>query len=120
MITAELALEEGREVFCCSRRYFLSFSEGCNNLIKTVRQNLPDVKDNCRIWMENKNNKNSNLDLTSYEEKYFLYLKKKNLDELILESSFKASEILSILMDLEIKHIIVSIPGGKYRRKTKI
>lgn len=52
------------------------------------------------------------------KKKYFFLLEKeKNLDELILESSFKAGEILSILMDLEIKHAIVSIPGGKYRRK---
>ena len=70
------------------------------------------------VLLEIKNNKNSNLSLTSYEEKiFFLLEKEKNLDELILESSFKAGEILSILMDLEIKHAIVSIPGGKYRRK---
>lgn len=120
LITAELALEEGREVFAVPGDIFSPSSEGCNNLIKNSQAKLTtDVKD---IIVEYewkiKNNKNSNLDLTSYEEKIFSLLEKeKNLDELILESSFKASEILSILMDLEIKHIIVSIPGGKYRRK---
>lgn len=120
LITAELALEEGREVFAVPGDIFSSSSEGCNNLIKNSQAKLTtDVKDIIiEYGWKIKNNKNSNLDLTSYEEKIFSLLEKeKNLDELILESSFKASEILSILMDLEIKHIIVSIPGGKYRRK---
>ena len=120
LITAELALEEGREVFAVPGDIFSPSSEGCNNLIKNSQAKLTtDVKDIIiEYGWKIKNNKNSNLDLTSYEEKIFSLLEKeKNLDELILESSFKASEILSILMDLEIKHIIVSIPGGKYRRK---
>ena len=83
------------------------------------KANIPGLKDIITEYgWEIKNNKNNNLNLTSYEEKIFSLLEKeKNLDELILGSSLKASEILSILMDLEIKHAIVSIPGGKYRRK---
>lgn len=120
LITAELALEEGREVFAVPGDIFSPSSEGCNNLIKNSQAKLTtDIKDIITEYgWEIKNNKNSNLSLTSYEEKiFFLLEKEKNLDELILESSFKAGEILSILMDLEIKHAIVSIPGGKYRRK---
>ena len=44
-------------------------------------------------------------------------LRPKNLDEIILETSMKPGEILSILMELEVKNIICSLPGGKYRRK---
>lgn len=120
LITAELALEEGREVFAVPGDIFSPSSEGCNNLIKNSQAKLTtDVKDIIiEYGWELKNNKNNNLKLTSYEEKiFFLLEKEKNLDELILGTSLKASEILSILMDLEIKHIIVSIPGGKYRRK---
>ena len=120
LITAELALDEGREVFAVPGDIFSPSSEGCNNLIKNSQAKLTtDIKDIITEYgWEIKNNKNSNLSLTSYEEKiFFLLEKEKNLDELILESSFKAGEILSILMDLEIKHAIVSIPGGKYRRK---
>ncbi|MDU1911208.1 DNA-processing protein DprA [Fusobacterium sp.] len=120
LITAELALEEGREVFAVPGDIFSPSSEGCNNLIKNSQAKLTtDVKDIITEYgWEVKNNKNNNLNLTSYEEKIFSLLEKeKNLDELILDTSFKASEILSILMDLEIKSAIVSIPGGKYRRK---
>lgn len=42
---------------------------------------------------------------------------RKNLDEIIEETSMKAGEILSILMDLEVKKIVISVAGGKYRRK---
>lgn len=120
LITAELALEEGREVFAVPGDIFSPSSEGCNNLIKNSQAKLTtDVKDIIiEYGWELKNNKNNNLKLTSYEEKiFFLLEKEKNLDELILGTSLKASEILSILMDLEIKHIIVSIPEWKIQKK---
>ena len=120
LITAELALDEGREVFAVPGDIFSPSSEGCNNLIKNSQAKLTtDVKDIITEYgWEIKNNKNSNLNFSTYEEKIFSLLEKeKNLDELILETSLKASEILSILMDLEIKRAIVSISGGKYRRK---
>ncbi|MDY4006520.1 MAG: DNA-processing protein DprA, partial [Fusobacterium varium] len=98
LITAELALEEGREVFAVPGDIFSPSSEGCNNLIKNSQAKLTtDVKDIIiEYGWELKNNKNNNLKLTSYEEKiFFLLEKEKNLDELILGTSLKASEILS-------------------------
>lgn len=69
-------------------------------------------------WNREKKLKEEKLDLTDYEKKiYNTLVKEKNLDEIIEETSMKASEVLSILMDLEVKKIIVSIAGGKYRRK---
>ena len=34
-----------------------------------------------------------------------------------MKTSIKAGEALAILMDLELKKLVVSVAGGKYRRK---
>ncbi len=120
LITAELALEEGREVFAVPGEIFSPVSEGCNNLIKNASAKLVTSVEDILVefgWSV-KREKKSKLNLTEYEEKIYNILEReKNLDELIIESSMKAGEILSILMDLEIKKVVVSVPGGKYRRK---
>ena len=41
----------------------------------------------------------------------------KNLDEIIAESGIKAGNLLALLMEMEIKGIVSSVSGGKYRRK---
>ena len=54
------------------------------------------------------------------EEEYKIYEilnVEKNLDEIILESGIKAGNLLALLMEMEIKGIVSSISGGKYRRK---
>lgn len=121
LITAELALEEGREVFAVPGEIFSPASEGCNTLIKNSGAKLVTDVDDILVefgWNREKKLKEEKLDLTDYEKKiYNTLVKEKNLDEIIEETSMKASEVLSILMDLEVKKIIVSIAGGKYRRK---
>lgn len=121
LITAELALEEGREVFAIPGEIFSPASEGCNNLIKNssakLIMSIEDILEEFG-WSKIKIQAEKTLDLTEYEEKIYKILEReKNLDEIIEETSMKAGEILSILMDLEVKKIIVSVAGGKYRRK---
>ena len=56
--------------------------------------------------------------MTDYEKKiYTTLVRAQNLDEIIEETSMKAGEVLSILMDLEVRKLITSVAGGKYRRK---
>lgn len=121
LITAELALEEGREVFAVPGEIFSPVSEGCNNLIKSssakLITNIDDILDEFG-WKKLGKSSKKKLNLTDYEEKIYNILdREKNLDEIIVETSMKASEILTILMELEIKKVVVSTAGGKYRRK---
>ena len=121
LITAELALEEGREVFAIPGEISSPASEGCNNLIKNssakLITNVDDILDEFG-WNKIKINSRDKLNLTDYEKKIYNVLEReKNLDEIIEETSMKAGEILSILMDLEVKKVVVSVAGGKYRRK---
>ncbi|MGL5542811.1 MAG: DNA-processing protein DprA, partial [Fusobacteriaceae bacterium] len=41
----------------------------------------------------------------------------KNLDELIMDTRLKSTEVLTLLVELEIKQLVTSVPGGAYRRK---
>lgn len=121
LITAELALEEGRGVFAVPGEIFSPASEGCNKLIKECSAKLitsiDDIFEEFN-WKRKKVEEKNKLNLTECEESiYNILVREKSLDEIIQESSMKAGEILSILMDLEVKKIIVSVAGGKYRRK---
>lgn len=121
LITAELALDEGREVFAIPGEIFSPASEGCNALIKSCGAKLITSTDDIFEefgWKKERIEEKKKLNLTECEERiYNILVREKSLDDLILETSMKASEILSILMDLEIKKLIVSVAGGKYRRK---
>lgn len=121
LITAEIALDENRDVYAIPGDIFSPCSEGTNKLIEESKGKL--VTNAYEIleeygWNNNGNIVNKKLNLTDYELKIYNVLSiEKNLDEIILETSMQAGEILSILMELEVKNIICSLPGGKYRRK---
>lgn len=121
LITAELALDEGREVYAIPGDIFSFSSEGCNNLIKNSQAKLITSADDIMEdmgWTKEGNEEKDNLELSDYERKiYNVLTREKSLDEIIMETSLKVGEALAILMELEYKKIIVSIAGGKYRRK---
>ena len=57
-------------------------------------------------------------DMTPLEEKIYCVLNKElTLDEIIIKTSIKAGEALAILMNLELKKLVVSVAGGKYRKR---
>lgn len=121
LITAELALDEGREVYAIPGDIFSFSSEGCNNLIKNSQAKLITSADDIMEdmgWTKEGNEEKDSLALSDYERKiYNVLTREKSLDEIIMETSLKVGEALAILMELEYKKIIVSIAGGKYRRK---
>jgi DNA processing protein len=120
LITASIAIEENRDVFVIPGDIFSPSSQGCNNIIKRSHGKLvTDAKDILDEygWYGKKEEyilpKMSDLESKVYGE----LVKEKTLDELIISTGERTSELLSVLMDLEIKHIIISVAGGKYRRK---
>ncbi len=121
LITAELALDEGRDVFAVPGDIFSSCSEGTNNLIKNSQAKLVTNVDDILVeygWNSSKSTVLKKLNLTEQEYKiYNVLVREKNLDEIIHKTSMKTGEILSLLMEMEVKGIISSVPGGKYRRR---
>lgn len=120
LITAELALEEGRDVFAVPGDIFSPASEGCNELIKNSQAKLvTDVSDILSEYgWEKQEIPKIKTDLTLLEEKIYNILDKElTLDEIIVKTSIKAGEALAILMELELKKVVISVAGGKYRRR---
>lgn len=123
LITAFLALEEGRDVFAVPGDIFSPVSLGTNELIKKSEAKLitsgKDILEEYGWEIDNKDSIEENNFFMSNDEKkiYEILSVEKNLDEIILESGIKAGNLLAILMEMEIKGIVASISGGKYRRK---
>ena len=123
LITAHLALDEGRDVFAVPGDIFSPNSIGTNELIKNSGAKL--ITSGKDILEEYSWEKQKSLDevllnvpMTEYEKIIYKILSvEKSLDEIILESNIKAANLLAILMEMEIKGLVSSVAGGKYRRK---
>lgn len=122
LITAEFALEEGRDIFAVPGEIFSPFSEGCNNLIKNNQAKLvtgiSDIFSEYGMKEKKIQNDDVDLKLTGLEKLvYDKLIGAKNLDELIMDTRLKSTEVLTLLVELEIKQLVTSVPGGAYRRK---
>ncbi len=121
LITADIANSYNKDVFAIPGNIGSLYSEGCNKLIKTNRANLfNSVKDLEYImnWSSDAPALSPSLDLSSFEpneQTVIQILKAKNapmmVDELSIRSSLNPSKLASILLTLEFKNVVKSLPG---------
>ncbi len=121
LITAKLAFSENRDLFAIPG--FISYPsfEGCNELIKSNTAKLitkaDDILEEFGWDKFDNNNGKINIELGKEESQiYKRLITEKNLDELIMETRMKGTELLIRLTEMEIKGYIKSVPGGRYRR----
>lgn len=128
LITADIANGYNKDVFAVPGNLGQTYSEGCNKLIKTNRANLfASVKDLEYImnWSaETSAAKQTALDLTVYspdEQTVLRILKERNspvmIDELSFKSSLPPSQLASLLLTLEFKNAVKSLPGKMFTLK---
>ena len=118
LITADLALEFNRDVYAVPGDVFSEYSKGCNNLIRDSKakslSNINELLDDYSWKIEEKNINNK------YTQNQLLILNslssEKNLDNILIETKIKQTEILAELMALEIMGVIKSIAGGRYKK----
>jgi DNA processing protein len=127
LITADLANQYNRDVFAVPGRHNDLLSEGCNHLIKSHRANLLEtIKDLSYVMQWDK--KEGRVvapqmqlfnDLAENEQAIVACLSSskepKGLEWIRNMSGFKQSDILSLLMSLELKSIVQCMPGPRYR-----
>lgn len=122
LITADLAGSYNRDVFAVPGRKGDKFSEGCNMLIKSNRAALlTSVKDLEYVlgWESNSSETISNrqkvlAQLDNDERVLFKKLidsGKILLDQLALESGLSIQKTLTLLLQLELKGMVRSLPG---------
>ena len=125
LITADLGNGYNRDVFAVPGRPDDSQSVGCNRLIKQNKAALIEsVKDIEYImgWQQKTQPKNNQaslfIDFNSEEQLIFDELKSgeaKALDEISLTVGLPISKTASILLTLEFKNVLRSLPGKLYQ-----
>lgn len=129
LISARLALEQNREVMAVPGNTTSELSQGTNWLIKTgaklvetwedVAEELPSpIKE--KLLSTKEEEKEKSVSMTIQERKIFDLIKADSLihiDELVERSEFSVSEILSILLNLELKGLVFQRPGKYFQRK---
>lgn len=129
LITARLALEENREVMAVPGNITSELSHGPNWLIKGGAKLVNDWKDVVeefssplkeKILSKAKRPEKETPSLSREEEKIYGFLSLDTLtgvDDLVERSNFSVSEILGILLSLELKDLVAQRPGKFYQRK---
>lgn len=126
LITAEIANSYNKDVFAFPGNIGQSYSYGCNNLIKANKAGLITSSKDLEYMMNwDKDSslvKKPSLALEGYqdEEKLVLVTLYENggtlvLDELSWKSNFPVSRLASILLNLEFRGAVQSLPGKLYR-----
>lgn len=117
-ITAEFALDFGREVFATPGNLNQPKSEGCNNLIKEGKAKLVlDIDDILTEFNFIKNiSEKEIIKLTNFEQIVYdcLIVKSKNIEELSFDLKVAFTKMLEICTELELKGVIQKGLDGKY------
>ncbi|HPK09437.1 MAG TPA: DNA-processing protein DprA [Saprospiraceae bacterium] len=124
IITANFANDYNKDVFAVPGRLGDELSEGCNNLIKQHKAHLiQSAEDIAYImrWEEQKEDKSIQTSLfveLSDEELSIIdtirNIENIEIDELLFHSKMPSSQLATILLQLEFKGIVKSLPGKKY------
>jgi DNA processing protein len=133
LITARMALEQNREVFAVPGTVTHPLSHGPHRLIQQgaklvekpwdiVEEILPMLEPSFRQHLETHRATGDNqpppILLGSEEQIIFerISLEPVPLDGLIAQGSYSSSEVMSILLSLEVKGLIKQVPGLQYVR----
>jgi DNA processing protein len=135
LITARLALEQGREVFAVPGSIDSSCARGTNKLIKQgakLIENIDDILEEILPQIEKAEllgtstvpnhtviPSQTNAKLSAIEKKIsqLVSIQELHIDEIIAATNLPVADILSSLMSLELKGIIEQHPGKLFSRK---
>ncbi len=123
-ITVEMALEQGKDVYVVPGRITDGLSEGCNQLIKEGAEVIASISDFMKEFLAGKpfvdeiEKADKGKSLTIEERKVYNCIDyyPKNINEIAEElgDEESVSEIMKILLSLEIKKYIVRIAMNSY------
>jgi DNA processing protein len=124
MITAEFANEFNKDVFAIPGRPSDNYSSGCNALIKKHKAHLfENIKDLIYIMRWDVLNKKKAIQTSLFvnleEEEKPLYdllktEKELSIDQLCYKLGLPASEVATLLLTMEFKGLLRSLPGKMY------
>jgi DNA processing protein len=127
LITARLALEQGREVFAVPGNVDSHWSKGTNRLIKEgaklvtepediIEEILPQYEFSERIENSNKVSELKNITPESKKILDLIEVNPTHIDTLIQKSGLSSSQVSSILLDLELKGVVKQLKGKMFKK----
>lgn len=122
LITANLCLEQGRELMCIPGLISNPNTEGIYKLLKngaTLVTQAQDILEALNWEIKPAEQLKINLEgLSSTEEKILdaIEVEEKNADEISLETKIDIDELLTTLTTMELKGIIKQVTGDRYKR----
>jgi DNA processing protein len=127
LVTADIANSYNRDVFAYPGRSTDLFSRGCNKLIKmneaVLIENLADLEKamnwDVKSGPERAVQTSLFVEISSEEQKLVDLLKPcdRFVDEITMETQMPVSKVSALLLGLEFKGLVVSLPGKMYRLK---
>lgn len=123
LITMELGLDQGKNVYACPGRIFDSLSEGTNQVIQQGGKLVlspKDILEDCRIFVDltrQKMKKNNNM-LERDEKMVYdsLSLIPKHMEEIMNETGISVDSLAIILFEMQLKGRIKQLTGNYYTR----
>jgi len=126
LITADIANGYNRDVFAVPGRLGDVYSEGCNNFIKINKavlvQSVADIEYimgwELKTKKQKKQQKELFIELSHEEEKIITIIRTNDnpsIDYIAILAEFTMSKVATILLNLEFKGIIKSLPGKRYQ-----
>jgi len=127
LVTADIANSYNRDVFAFPGRNCDPYSRGCNKLIKfneaVLVENAQDIERNMNWDVKTSPEKVFQASLfeafTAEESKIIDLLKESDrfVDEISAETQMPVNKISALLLALEFKGLVISLPGKMYRLK---
>ncbi len=118
LITANLTINQGRELMCIPGNVTNPNTEGIHKLIKEGAAVVTTAQDilNHLDWGNISPNKNVELKLLDNEKKIYeiLDLEPTSFDELINRTKMSADELMGTLTSMELSGIITQMPGQNF------
>jgi DNA processing protein len=125
MITADVAAEQGREVFAVPGNVNSGKSKGCHRLIKDgakLVETVEDIISELGLVAEPREEtappKQPSLPLTPIETRVYqvVTLQQKHVDDITREAALPVAQANAVLLQLEIKGLVRRFPGGMFAR----
>lgn len=124
LITVEMGLEQGKEIYAVPGPVTEQLSKGCNRLIKAGANIITEPEDILE-YFQIKNEKILRVhekmpNLLAKNEKVLyscLDLKPKYIDQIIIESGLGLGECMTILLELELSGYVVQTASHYYAKK---